>query len=46
METMYQLVPGSGEGQHTGTVGDLHRQGRRAVYNVQSPSSLVTIFLL
>jgi hypothetical protein len=44
MEAMRQLEPGSGEGQHTGTVGDLHRRDRREAHNVQSPSSLVTIF--
>src|SRR5262245_20049664 len=44
METMRQLVPGSGEGQHTETVDDLHRMERREAHVMQAPSLLVTIF--
>jgi Domain of unknown function (DUF4258) len=43
METMHQLVPGSGEGQHTGTVDDSHRMDRREAHAMRSPSLLVTI---
>jgi hypothetical protein len=32
METMRQLVPGSGEGQHTETVDDSHRMERREAH--------------
>jgi hypothetical protein len=31
--TVHQLVPGSGEGQHTGTVGDHHRRERRSEHS-------------
>ena len=44
METMHQLVPGSGEGQHTETVDDYHRMERREAHAMRSPSLLVTIF--
>jgi hypothetical protein len=44
METMRQLEPGSGEGQHTGTVGNLHRMERTEAHAMQAPSPLVTIF--
>ena len=44
METMRQLVPGSGEGQHTETVDDSHRMERREAHAMRSPSLLVTIF--
>jgi hypothetical protein len=43
METMYQLVPGSGEGQHTGTVDDYHRGERKEAHAMRSPSLLVII---
>src|SRR5215813_2021425 len=38
-----QLVPGSGEGQHTGTVDDYHRVERKEAHALRSPSLLVTI---
>ena len=44
METMRQLVPGSGEGQHTETVDDTHRMERREAHAMWFPSLLVTIF--
>jgi hypothetical protein len=44
--TVPQLVPGSGEGQHTETVGDVYRMERTEAHVMQSPSPLVTIFLL
>jgi hypothetical protein len=44
METMRQLEPGSGEGQHTGTVGDSHRMERREAHDLRSPALLVTVF--
>jgi hypothetical protein len=44
METMRQLVPGSGEGQHMETVDDYHRMERREAHAMRSPSLLVTIF--
>jgi hypothetical protein len=44
METMHQLVPDSGEGQHTETVDDSHRMERREAHAMRSPSLLVTIF--
>jgi hypothetical protein len=44
METMRQLVPGSGEGQHTETADDSHRMERREAHAMRSPSLLVTIF--
>ena len=44
METMRQLVPGSGEGQPTETVDDSHRMERREAHAMRSPSLLVTIF--
>ena len=44
METMHQLVPGSGEGQPTETVDDSHRMERREAHAMRSPSLLVTIF--
>ena len=44
METMHQLVPDSGEGQHTETVDDYHRMERREAHAMRSPSLLVTIF--
>ena len=31
--TVHQCVPGSGEGQHTGTVGDHHRRERRSEHS-------------
>jgi hypothetical protein len=31
-ETVHQLVPGSGEGQHTGTIDDYHRMDRREAH--------------
>src|SRR5262245_35261500 len=43
-ETMRQLEPGSGEGQHTGTIDDLHRRERREAQAMPSLSLLVTIF--
>jgi hypothetical protein len=42
--TVPQLVPGSGEGQHTGTGGDMYRMERTEAHAVQSPAPLVTIF--
>src|SRR5262245_60796166 len=39
-----QLVPGSGEGQHTGTVGDQHRMARKEAHDMRSLPLLVTIF--
>jgi hypothetical protein len=44
METMHQLVPGSGEGQPTETVDDYHRLERREAHARRSPSLLVIIF--
>ena len=44
METMCQLGPGSGEGQHTETVDDAHRMDRREAHAMRSRSLLVTIF--
>ena len=39
-----QSVPGSGEGQHTGTLDDYHRMDRREAHDLPSPPLLVTIF--
>lgn len=44
METMRQGEPGSGEGQHMGTVDDAYRMERPEAPAMQSPSPLVTIF--
>jgi hypothetical protein len=43
METMCQLVPGSGEGQHTGTIDDYHGIERKEAHVMWPPSLLVTI---
>ena len=37
-------MPGSGEGQPTGTVGDQHRMVRKEAHARRSPPILVTIF--
>jgi hypothetical protein len=42
--TIHHLVPGSGEGQHTGTGGGFHRMARREAHETGSPSLLVTVF--
>ena len=41
--TVHQGVPGSGEGQHTGTIDDYPSIDRKEAHAMQSPSLLVTI---